>query len=309
MKKKAAHPFDDIQWLNQVREVRHPIDSNHPIFVREVDIRTGDPRPQPAVPFPERHPHCELNINFEGRITQFIGSEKAERTSGDFMLLGPETPHYAFRHSYPHRTLTIYFLPLVLFEMGPNGDGAAVLSRFTAPQTIRQRILLPPPAVQRRVVESARAMAREWKIPSLGSELKLWSLLADCVVELLRWEHAVGCQIPNRTPPQDWTHVEKALRYIHDHFAEPLYVEQIADEVGTTPNRLRAVFREALGTTCAHYIHSLRIARAKSLLCQPDTPITRVAYEVGFETLSHFNSSFRKQVGVSPTQYVKTLQR
>jgi AraC-like DNA-binding protein len=306
MKKKIeTRAFEDIKWLNEVREVKYPLDESHPIFVREVEILSGDPQPRPSVKHPERHPFCEFNINFEGLITQFIGAEKAEREKGDFMLLGPDTPHYAFLHSYPHHTLTIYFLPLVLFAMGPNGDGAAMLYRFTAPQTIRQRLVSPSLAVRRRVTENMRAMAEEWKARSIGSELKLWGLLVNSLVELLRWELANGREITNQTPAQDWVHVEKALRYIHSQYAEALYIERIAEEVGMTPNRLRGVFRQALGTTCAHYISTLRIARAKALLCEPDAQITRVAHEVGFETLSHFNNSFLKQVGVSPTAYMR----
>jgi AraC-like DNA-binding protein len=302
-KKNPARTFDDIRWLNDVREVRHPLDSSHPIFVREFDVILENPKPQPTVPHPERHPYCELTITLEGEITQFIGAEKEEKKTGDVMLLGPDTPHYAYQHSRRHRALTIYFLPLVFFELGPNGDGVGILSRFTAPQTISQRIISPPATLRRRIEQNAKAVSQEWKSQTFGSEVKLWLLLFDCLVELLRWERAQGRLIGGQTAVHDWAHVEKALRYIHEHSAKPLYIEEIAAQVGITTNRLRSMFRHALGTTCSHYLYSLRIARAKILLCQPDAVITHVAQEVGFESLSHFNTSFRKEVGVSPTEY------
>ena len=305
--KNRIRAFDDIKWLNDVREVRDPLDSNHPIFVREVDLVSDDPEPRPTVPHPERHPYCEVNITIEGEITQFIGAEKFDKKTGDVMLIGPDTPHYAYLNSRRHRALTIYFLPLVLFELGPNGDGVALLSRFTAPQNISQRIISPPPALRRRIEQNVKAVSEEWKRQSVGSEVKLWMLLLDCLVELLRWERAQGRVISGQTAIHDWGHVEKALRYLHEHFARPLYVEEIAAKVGVTPNRLRSMFRQALGTTCSHYLYSLRIARAKSLLCQPDAVVTEVAQEVGFETLSHFNTSFRKEAGVSPTEYMRKL--
>jgi AraC-like DNA-binding protein len=305
--KKRTRAIEDIKWLNEVREVRYPLDENHPIFVREVEVRSGEsgPGPRPSVKHPERHPFCEFNVHFAGLITQFIGGEKAEREKGDFMFLGPDTPHYAFIDSYPHHTLTIYFLPLVLFAMGPNGDGAAMLSRFTAPQTILQRLVSPPVEVGRLVTKNMRMMAEEWKTRSVGSELKLWGLLVNSLVEIVRWERASGRQITSKTPAQDWAHVERALRYIHEHYAEPLYIEKIAGEVGITSNRLRGIFRQALGTTCTHYIFTYRIARAKALLCEPDAQITQVALEAGFETLSHFNTSFLKEVGMSPSAYMR----
>jgi hypothetical protein len=60
------------------------------------------------------------------------------------MLLGPGNPRWAVHHSYPHHAITIYFLPIILFEMGPNGDGAWRLSRFTRPTLINQRVISPP---------------------------------------------------------------------------------------------------------------------------------------------------------------------
>ena len=307
MKRKTSRRKDDLEnltWLNDVREVTYPLDSNHPIFIREVHLLSGDPCSQPTVPFPERHPYCEVNIKLAGRTTQFIGGEKIDR-GVDIMLLGPDTPHYAFRHSYPHRTLTIFFLPLILFEMGPDGGGRDILSRFTAPQPIGRRILTPPPAQMKQVASNTRLMSGEWKVRSLGFELKLLSLLVDTLVDLLRWERATGKRIDGHTPTADWARVEKVLRYIHEHFTEPIYIEEIAARVGVPTNRLRAIFRHAMGTTCSHYIQSVRIARAKALLCLPSAQVARVAYEVGFESISHFNICFRKQTGLSPTDYIK----
>jgi quercetin dioxygenase-like cupin family protein len=117
--KSVKARFEDVQWLNDVREVRRSLSANRSISVREVHVATGDASPQPTEPFPERHPFCEFNIILEGKITQFVGAEKVERRPGDVMLLGTGVPHYALRHSRQHRTFTIYFLPLVLFEMGP----------------------------------------------------------------------------------------------------------------------------------------------------------------------------------------------
>jgi len=308
-KKGGARTFEDVQWLNDVREVRHPLDANHPIFVREVTVASGERTPQPTVPFPERHPFCEFNITLKGLTTQFICGEKVERQEGDVMLLGPGVPHYVFRHSYPHRTITVYFLPLVLFEMGPRGDGAWLLSRFTVAQAIGERAVRPSPKLRRALSGQMQAIAREFQEQKAGSELRLWGMLVETLVDFLRWEVAAGKWVVAESRPQDWAHLEKALRYLHERYAEPLYIEQIAAAIGITANRLRDLFRKTLGMSCSHYLQSLRIAQAKVRLCAPDAQVTDIALNVGFETLSHFNTSFRKLTGMSPTQYIRTLPR
>jgi AraC-like DNA-binding protein len=300
---------DDLFWLSQVREVKIHLDDAHPVFVREVSVLSGDRARQPTVPFPERHPYFEFNINLNGLLTQLVCGEKFERQTGDIMFLAPGIPHYAFRHSYPHRTITVYFLPLMLLELGPNGDGAWLLSRFTRPSTIAERVIRPPVKLRQQVTERAIAMIREFANPVPGAELRLRSLLAESLVSLARWELSIDKGMDAQPSSQDWAYLEKALRYLHIHYAEPLYIDQVAGAIGVTANRLRNLFRQTLGMSCSHYLHSLRIAQAKSRLCLPNTQVTEVALNVGFETLSHFNTSFRKLTGMSPTQYVRSVSR
>lgn len=304
--KTRGKRFDDLRWLIDVREVRHSLDTNHPIWVREVDVRSGTVAPEPTVPFPERHPFCEINVTLDGFLTQFVGDEKVERRPGDVMLLGPGVPHYALRHSYPHRTITVYFLPLLLFEMGPSGDGAWLLSRFAASQRIDQRVVRLPAKLRERLHQQIVEVAQEFHSRRPGAELRLWSMLLESMVGLLRWETESGRWTAKQSSPQDWPPLERALRYLHEHYADPIYVDQVASAIGLTPNRFRQLFRKTLGISCSTYLQSLRIAEAKSRLCRPDAQVTEVALTVGFQTLSHFNTSFRKLTGMSPSHYARS---
>jgi AraC-like DNA-binding protein len=50
-------------------------------------------------------------------------------------------------------------------------------------------------------------------------------------------------------------------------------------------------------------VSRLRIERAKELLLNPHLRISEIAYEVGFQSLTHFNRVFRRILGKSPTEY------
>jgi AraC-like DNA-binding protein len=307
-KKNAVATVEDVTWLNEVREVRHPIDLTHPLIVRSVDIRSGPPLPQPSVPFPEKHPYCEIGFNLEGHFIQFVGAEKYERQTGDMLLMGPGTPHYATHLSYPQRSVTVHFLPILLFEMGPEGDGARVLARFTTPQKIDSRIIRPPASLAKETASRFRQMAVEFSERKTGSEFRLRALLMETLVNILRWEEVSGAVLSKKSAALNWLQVEKALRFIHQHYAEPLYVEEIARAVGLSVSRLQVTFREALGMSCVHYLRALRISHAKALLCAPEARVTEVALRVGFDTLSHFNISFRSLIGMAPTEYMRSRQ-
>ena len=51
----------------------------------------------------------------------------------------------------------------------------------------------------------------------------------------------------------------------------------------------------------------MRIARAKELLADPDMPVTEIGLCVGYQTPSSFAASFRKTVGMSPSEFRRRL--
>ena len=181
-----------VTWFGDAKEVRHPLSPTRPLWVRSNHVTFEGDQPRPSVPQAEWHPYCELHFNFEGTGIQSIGGEKMERTAGDLMLLGSGTPHYATYLSSPQRSATIYFLPTLLLEMGPEGDGARMLARFTQPRKIEERIIRLPQALGLRISQRFEAMVDEFTSWQRGSEFRLRSLLADSLVDFIRWEKSTG---------------------------------------------------------------------------------------------------------------------
>lgn len=291
--------------MTDVREIRYPISQAHPLQVGNHHVKTEAPLPTPSDPHPWKHPYCELNYLFEGNLTEYIGTEKIERGAGSLMIIGPGTPHYAAWQSSPQRIVTVHFLPMVLFAMGPSGAGAQALARFTTPQRIDQRIISLPLELARKNTARFKEMVKEFTERKTASELRLRALLLEVMVDLLRWEEAEGRNILVAQTALNWSQLEKTLKFIYEHYSEPLYVEQIARMAGLSVSRLQAMFHEALGMSCVQYLRTYRISHASALLCSPDARITDIALAVGFETLSHFNTSFRSLMGMSPTQYMR----
>jgi AraC-like DNA-binding protein/quercetin dioxygenase-like cupin family protein len=309
MAKKTAAIFPligETEWLGRVREVRHPLDPSHPLRVTLRRFTKSKAGVKNSDPCPETHPYCEITFALEGRGAQLIGLEKMVRSRGDISLIGPGIPHYGTILEYPAGAIAVHFLPVLLFEMGPGGDGARILARFTGSRPISQRIVRPSPALQKRFAGQFEAMLREFQGGKLGSEMRARLLLMDILIELLRWEESSGKAPPHHSPGSNWGQVEKVLHFIYRHYAEPLYIEQIAREVGMSTNGLHRLFRDAFGMSCIQYLGAYRISHATSLLCLPGARVTEVAPAVGFETLSHFNSAFRRFQGMSPTEYIRS---
>ncbi len=103
--------------------------------------------------------------------------------------------------------------------------------------------------------------------------------------------------------------VVKAKQFIREHQTEALSLGQVAKAVHVSVFYLCKLFRRATGTTFTEFLSRTRIERAKNLLLNPHLRISEIAYESGFQSLTHFNRMFKRFVGESPTAYRIRLPR
>jgi AraC-like DNA-binding protein len=285
----------DLSWLSEVKEAGPRLNPAQPISTRHFVVRSG-----PALPHPEFHPYCELGLHLGGSGVEFVGREQAMRERGDVFMAGPGVPHWFKITRYPLTGTAIYFLPSLLCEFGPERDGLTILRRFTARQDLSRRLVRPPPPLRRRLFSGFRQIHREFADRgSLGTEVRLRTLLLDMLVDIIRWERRTGHDLAE-TSPSEWRQVNRALHYLRAHFAGTVYARDVAKEIGVSESRLKVIFRETLGMPWSRYMQGYRIQQAVALLGGTDQSVTEVALSVGFESLSHFNATFRAFMGVSP---------
>lgn len=113
----------------------------------------------------------------------------------------------------------------------------------------------------------------------------------------------VAVQRDNAEPPM----VKRAKEYITVHQTEELSLTQVARAVNTSTFYFCKMFKKATGLNFTEYLSRVRIEKAKNLLLNPNLRVSEIAYEVGFQSLTHFNRVFRKIVGRSPTDYRSRL--
>ncbi len=98
--------------------------------------------------------------------------------------------------------------------------------------------------------------------------------------------------------------IARAKRYIASHLrGESLCLGDVAREVGLSPAYLSDLFHRATGTRFTRFVQTLRVRESRSLLRKTAMPITQIAYDCGFQSLTHFNRVFRNLVGSSPSQF------
>lgn len=96
--------------------------------------------------------------------------------------------------------------------------------------------------------------------------------------------------------------VNEIIAYIHNHITESLTVEELAKHFFMHPDYLSRLFRQHTHITASRYITLQKIASAQSLLRDGHT-VTQVQNILGYSSYAHFFKCFKKNTGMSPSQY------
>ena len=94
----------------------------------------------------------------------------------------------------------------------------------------------------------------------------------------------------------------RLLRYVANHFTEPLSLSKVAADFGYSKSYLSHLFSKKFRVCFSEFVNTLRIEAAKEKL-QTAAPITEIAYACGFSGIRNFNRVFLEQVGKSPCEY------
>jgi AraC family transcriptional regulator len=97
--------------------------------------------------------------------------------------------------------------------------------------------------------------------------------------------------------------MRRVQAYVDAHLADEICLADLADLACMSTGHFLRGFRVACGTTPYHYVLEQRLQRARSLLRSTLHPVSRIAVECGFKTLSHLSAKFHGRFGVSPTQF------
>jgi AraC-like DNA-binding protein/ligand-binding sensor protein len=124
-------------------------------------------------------------------------------------------------------------------------------------------------------------------------------LLAIFAQHLSMVSNQVFIQRENAEPPV----IAKARAYIQEHQTEELSLSQVAKAVNMSSYYFCKMFKKVVGINFTDYVARVRIEKSKNLLLNPNLRVSEIAFEVGFQSLTHFNRVFKKILGQSPTDY------
>lgn len=140
-----------------------------------------------------------------------------------------------------------------------------------------------------------------YRYMKLQSELSLW---LSALVSAVR-DSGVRLQIKQDIDLR----VVHAVRLLDElSCAKPVNIEELAETVNMSSVHLTRLFKEQLNISPTAYHNRVRIEEAKRRLHVPNARIKEVSIDLGFIYLSQFSRWFKKNAGLSPREFVKTIR-
>jgi AraC-like DNA-binding protein/ligand-binding sensor protein len=137
------------------------------------------------------------------------------------------------------------------------------------------------------------------KVVTAKQHASIIRLLVIFAQHLAMLGNQIFIQQKNAEPPI----IKRAKEYIHEHHTDELSLARVARAVNMSTFYFCKTFKKVTGINFTDYLSRVRIEQAKNLLLNPNLRVSEIAFEVGFQSLTHFNRVFKRLLGQSPTQY------
>lgn len=128
---------------------------------------------------------------------------------------------------------------------------------------------------------------KEFLLDLYAQELVYYLVKMKGVQQVINFEHAHP--------------IHKSLKYIQDNILEPISISQLAYDLNMSEANFCNSFKKIIGVTPKEYITNLKLTKAKEMLKNQN--VTEVAYDLGYENISHFIALFKNKYGITPKQY------
>jgi AraC-like DNA-binding protein len=265
-------------------------------------------RLQDGIPFQwHHHPEFELTLTLNSRGLRFIGDQVGEYDDGDLVLLGPNLPHTwasreAVRVGEPHVALVLWFDSEWAQRVTPSFVEFRKVDDLLARARRGLRFSLQLSTAVRD------EYTRLFEQPPVERLLGLMGLLNHLAHDgsgrpLASDAFRASEQTDNRE------RIDRVLAYIHEHYAQQLTLQDIADVAALSVSGLHRLFRKHARTNVSEYITRIRIGDACARLASTVQPIAHIADSVGYGTFANFNRQFKRLNSMTPREYRAHFRR
>ena len=289
------------EYNEQGRELREHGTTAFPVAIYDGDWTEGSV---------QLHWHDELEAGFvtAGAVVMYVGKEKVTLSRGDGFFINSGIPHaFVASDEDEAKQKSLVFDAILI---GGRYD-SVFWQNYVQP--VISATSMPWFCFDRGISwhkDAIRAIESAWRCcdgKESDYELDVRNSLSHLIAQLKR-------HLPVEQPTQarkisrDNERIKIMMRYIQEHFTEPLTTNEIAASALIGPSECLRCFHNTIGVTPIQYTKYYRVQRAAEQLQATDRKIADIGADCGFQEMSYFAKAFREIMGTTPSEYRKKHQ-
>lgn len=251
------------------------------------------------------HPELEILLIESGELHVFLESQEYIGRSGDVLFVNTGLLHsmYAAPGENTLYTALVFDLNLLCFHMYDH-----VQSTQIAP-LLSGKLKFPPLldsqcTCLREIQELLKHILSTYDQQRAFYRFETKIALLQLLLVMFR-EHLFlkDSERSSALSPQQISQLKEILSYIHEHYQEKIFLEDIADAFHLSPKYFSRYFKKQFGQTFTQYLNAYRIEQSLSLLEQNKCSISDAALLSGFESPSYYVKVFKAVMGITPGEF------
>lgn len=255
------------------------------------------------------HFHSEYEIIYikESSGTRFVGNNIDRYQAGDIILIGSNLPHYMKSDdTYLSKESTLRVRGTIIqFE-----KEFMYYSINHYPHFIKVKNLLQesqqgiyfPAHCSPKLVHLMEIIPSEAGIDQIISFLQLLKEMAEIDARKI-----ISSSEYIITTVLNTTRIDKIIAFLHKNYTRNIGLDEISSVAAMNSSAFCRYFRSKTGKSFKNYILDMRIEYACRLLLLDDINIAQISVECGFDTISYFNKTFKKNTGHTPSEYRRIM--
>lgn len=241
----------------------------------------------------EKHWHSSIEIFavWEGKLQFTIGDRSFPLSAGEFVIINSNEVHSIVAPNV-NRTVVLQ-IPQETFSEYFTDENFIWFSHSEKENDDRVFILL-----QEMFLINLNG--------ELGNKLQVMSLYYELLHLLVTKYRKLNVHEELLRNNKQLKKLSNITRYMKDHYAENLSLEQMAREFNYSPSYLSRMFQKHAGINFKDYLLGIRLEHASHDLEESDEQIVDIALNNGFPNSKAFSNAFRLKYGMLPSEYKKS---
>ena len=247
-----------------------------------------------------KQPGIEIHFACQGYSTFYIEDQPYSHNKWSLIMFDASTPHRVISDGPFDRVVVLF---------APDGRTGNMWLEMLVLEELRRSfpisLSFPSKGGGEEVKGLFLALADEFNNSRPARSSMLCGLLNQLIALIYRSYLGQNQQgsVLHRQLSWDRDPVAAVQEYIHQHLDESIQVSHLASVFNVSPEHLSRTFKRQTGLTVQQYVRMMRITKAQHLIAETNLPLTDIAEECGFKSLSHFSRVYKEVVGVPPSQW------